>query len=405
MRIAMVSEHASPLAALGGPDAGGQNVYVARLAAALAARGHEVTVHTRRDSPHLPERVRTPAGVVVEHVPAGPAQQVPKDHLLDYMPYFGRHLAHRWHAEPPDVAHAHYWMSGMASLIGAHDEPVPVVQTFHVLGTVKRRHQGRADSSPYERVQVEKRIGRSAARTIATCGDEAVELTRLGVPAAQVAVVPCGVDVEAFRPGAPARGPVRQQRHRLLAVGRLVRRKGFDEAIRALPAIPNTELVIAGGPPQKLVDTDPEAERLRALARGLGVGDRVRFAGGVSHERMPNLIRSADAVVCTPRYEPFGMVPLEAMACGVPVLATAVGGQPDTVADEETGLLLPPDDPDMIASAARRLLARPTLRRRFGAAGRKRVLSRFTWSRVTDGVEQVYTQVSTSARIRTGAAS
>ncbi|NEY35116.1 glycosyltransferase [Streptomyces sp. PRKS01-65] len=393
MRIAMVSEHASPLAALGGVDAGGQNVYVARLTEELAARGHDVTVYTRRDAAGLPDRVPLPGGAVVEHVPAGPPEAVPKDDLFPYMPAFGAHLARAWARERPDVVHAHFWMSGMAAGTGARPHGIPVVQTFHALGTVKRRHQGGADTSPPERIGIERQIGRTCQRVLATCTDEVMELADMGVPTRQVSVVPCGVDAGHFRPGAGTGGtPPRRLRHRLLACGRLVPRKGYDQAVRALAHIPGTELVLAGGPPGDAIGADPEARRLLRIAEETGVADRVRLLGAVDPHDMPALIRSADLVLCTPVYEPFGIVPLEAMACGVPVLATDVGGHRDSVADGVTGRLVPPQDPGAIAEAARALLADEGLRRRYGTAGRERVLAHYTWRRVADGAEQVYRQ-------------
>lgn len=391
MRIAMVSEHASPLAALGGVDAGGQNVYVARLTEELARRGHDVTVYTRRDGPDLPDRVPLPGGAVVEHVPAGPPASLPKDALFEHMPAFGAHLARLWRRERPDVVHAHFWMSGMASLLGAGPYGIPVIQTFHALGAVKRRHQGSADTSPPERIGVERQIGRTCERVLATCTDEVHELARLGISPRQVSVVPCGVDAGHFHPGTqPAQVPARAQRHRLLSCGRLVRRKGYDQAIRALTRIPHTELLVAGGPPPELLHTEPEAGRLRELAAQEGVGDRVRLLGAVDPARMPALMRSAHLVLCTPVYEPFGIVPLESMACAVPVVATDVGGHRDSVADGRTGRLVTAGDPAAVAAATRDLLGGDRLRRRYGTAGRERVLARFTWRRVADGVEQVY---------------
>ncbi|MEU6479935.1 glycosyltransferase [Streptomyces sp. NPDC047017] len=395
MRIAMVSEHASPLAALGGVDAGGQNVYVARLTEELARRGHDVTVYTRRDAAAPPDRVPLPGGAVVEHVPAGPPEVIPKDALFAHMPDFGAHLARAWRRERPDLVHAHFWMSGMASLLGAGPHGVPVVQTFHALGTVKRRHQGREDTSPHERVGVERQIGRTCDRVLATCSDEVRELAGMGISPRQVSVVPCGVDSTHFHPGAdPAAAPARTHRHRLLSCGRLVRRKGYDEAIRALTRIPHTELLVAGGPPPDRLHTDPEAGRLLDLAAREGVGDRIRLLGAVDPARMPALMRSADLVLCTPAYEPFGIVPLEAMACAVPVVATDVGGHRDSVADHRTGRLVPRGDPGAVAVAVRDLLGSDRTRRRYGHAGRERVLARFTWRRVADGVEQVYRQVA-----------
>ncbi|MFI9155065.1 glycosyltransferase [Streptomyces sp. NPDC053367] len=391
-RVAMVSEHASPLAVLGGPDAGGQNVYVAQVAAQLVRRGHEVTVYTRRDSTRLPDQVTTPDGVKVVHVPAGPPAPIPKDELLPYMPGFGSWLARSWASRPPDVVHAHFWMSGMAALTGARTLGVPVVQTYHALGTVKKRHQGAADTSPADRVAIETAVGREAAAIIATCRDEVAELEAMGLPRDKISIVPCGVDPVMFRP-VDTRRPHGAPR-RLLSIGRLVPRKGFDRAIRALAEIPDAELVIAGGPEPALLFAEPEAERLWAIAEECGVADRVRLLGGVSRDRMPGLISDADLVLSLPRYEPFGIVPVEAMACGTPVVATAVGGQLDTVADRVTGRLVPADPRHDITGAVLDLLDDPALRARYGAQGRRRVLAHYTWDRVADGVAHVYSAVS-----------
>jgi D-inositol-3-phosphate glycosyltransferase len=392
-RVAMVSEHASPLAELGGPDAGGQNVYVAQLAAQLARRGHEVVVYTRRDDPRLPEQVVTADGVQVVHVPAGPPAPIPKDELLPYMEEFGAWLAREWATEPPDVVHAHFWMSGMAAVAGARAAGVPVVQTYHALGTVKKRHQGAADTSPRARVAIETAVGRECGGIIATCEDEVRELVAMGLPRRRIHVVPCGVDPVRFAPVAEARRAP-SARRRLLTVGRLVPRKGFDRAIRALVDVPDAELLIAGGPEPALLFAEPETERLCSIARECGVADRVTLLGGVSRTRMPALMSGADLVLSVPRYEPFGIVPVEAMACCTPVVATAVGGQLDTVADGVTGVLVPPDEDHDLGGTVRELLDDPYRLGRYGAAGRRRVLARYTWDRVADGVARVYSAVS-----------
>lgn len=392
LSIALVSEHASPLATLGGVDAGGQNVHVAALAGALADRGHRVTVHTRRDDPGLPDRVPLRDGVEVHHVPAGPAEAVPKDRLLPYMEEFGQHLARAWRARTPDVAHSHYWMSGLASLWAARELGLPLLHTYHALGTVKRRHQKLADTSPPERIGCETEVGLGCDRVVATCRDEVAELLRMGVPEDRVGVVPCGVDTDRFTPLGPVapRGPYR---YRLLQLGRLVPRKGAGVSVAALARLPGTELVVVGGPPRDRLDDDPEVRRLRALARDAGVADRVRFTGGVSPSRVPALLRSADVVLCPADYEPFGIVPLEAMACGRPVVASAVGGQLDTVADPGTGRLVPPGDPGALARAVAALLADPAARAACGAAGRRRVLSRYGWPRIAAATEAAYCEV------------
>ena len=389
MRIAMISEHANPLAALGGVDAGGQNLHVAELSAALARAGHDVTVYTRRDARRQPASVETKQGYRVVHVPAGPAAHVPKDELLPHMGDFTRFVSRQWRNRPPDVVHSHFWMSGIVAVF-AKPERIPVVHTYHALGTVKRRHQGDADTSPPDRIRLERLIGNSATSVLATCSDEVRELGRMGVTGRRVSIVPCGVDCDQFRPEGPA-VPKRLPR-RVVSVGRLVPRKGFGELIAALTTVPDTELVIVGGPDRKGLATDPEAVRLRELAARLGVADRVRLVGQVPRERMPAVLRSADVVACVPWYEPFGIVPLEAMACGVPVLATAVGGLMDTVVDGVTGVLVPPRRPAPLAAAMKALLADPVKRSFLGAAGRDRAESRYPWDRIAADTARVYEQ-------------
>jgi glycosyltransferase involved in cell wall biosynthesis len=393
MRIDLVSEHASPLAAIGGVDAGGQNVHVAALAEGLARRGHDVTVLTRRDDESLPERVVVQAGYNVVHVPAGPAQVVPKDDLLRHMPEFAAVLRRTWARHTPDLVHAHFWMSGLASVAAAAalDGAVPVVQTFHALGTVKRRHQGGADSSPPQRIELERALCRNVDHVVATCSDEVFELRRLGLPSDRVSVVPCGVDTSVFTP----RGPVapRSERRRLLVLGRLVERKGQDDAVRALRAVPDAELVVVGGPPAEELAADPEVRRLRAVAAEVGVADRLIFTGSVSRADVPAWVRSADVVLAVPWYEPFGITPLEAMACGRPVVATAVGGLVDTVADGVTGDLVPPRDPERLGQTLAALLADDERRAAYGAAGVQRARARYRWSRVVADTEAVYRQV------------
>ncbi|HEX5763304.1 MAG TPA: glycosyltransferase [Solirubrobacterales bacterium] len=392
MKVAMVSEHASPLATLGGVDAGGQNVFVDALSRELARRGGEVVVYTRRDDTTLPRRVELCPGVEVEHVPAGPAVELPKDDLFPHMPQFAAGLARSWRRERPDLVHAHFWMSGHASLLAAESMRLPVVQTFHALGTVKRRYQGGMDTSPPQRLEIERQIVARVDRLLATCSDEVFELMRMGAENDRTAVVPCGVDLDVFGTDGPAeqRDP---DRRRLLYLGRLVRRKGVGNVIEALPRMPGVEFVIAGGPPREALDRDPEARRLAELAERHGVVDRVQMRGRVPRERLPELIRSADAVVSVPWYEPFGIVPLEAMACGVPVIASAVGGMIDSVVDGQTGIHVPPRDPERLAEAALDLLADRERCRAYGRAGAKRARRLYDWRRVGSQVLQAYEQV------------
>ncbi|MBD1538649.1 glycosyltransferase family 1 protein [Arthrobacter sp. S1_S22] len=398
MRISMISEHASPLAALGGVDAGGQNVHVAALSEALARRGHHVTVYTRRDATELPARVRVGHRLEVVHVEAGPACHVPKDGLLPFMGELADGVARDWSQRPPDVVHGHFWMSGLAALDAARRPAsgyrIPVIQTFHALGTVKRRHQGAGDTSPQERRWLEPGVGRSADRIIATCSDEVFELKAMGIDTGKISIAPCGVDLEFFS----AEGPTaaRTASRRILSVGRLVPRKGVDLVIRSLPYLREAGfdgvelLIVGGGGDSGVLDADPEVRRLLDLAAELGVADQVRLQGQVSRGEMPGIFRSADAVVCAPWYEPFGIVPLEAMACGVPVVAAAVGGLRDTVVDHGTGLHVPPRDPEAIASALAMLFRNPSLRTELGNAGKVRARTRYSWDRVAAETEKAY---------------
>jgi D-inositol-3-phosphate glycosyltransferase len=394
MRVAMVSEHASPLATLGGVDAGGQNVHVAALAEAMARQGADVVVHTRRDDVALPRKVRMAPGVTVDHVMAGPPEVVPKDDLLPCMDDFAADLHRQWRRRRPDIVHAHFWMSGWAALAAARPLGVPVVLTFHALGVVKRRQQGARDTSPAGRLDIERELVRGVDRVVATCTDEVFELLRLGGDRRRISVVPCGVDLAEFTPEVLGE-PRPAGRHRVVCVGRLVERKGVGNAIEALGLLrasggPDTELVVAGGPEASRLDDDPEVRRLRAVAEGAGVADRVVFRGRVGRRELPALFRSADVAVCVPWYEPFGIVPLEAMACGVPVVASAVGGILDTVVHGTTGLHVPPRRPDVLAATLAGLLPDVERRRALGQAAARRAGARYSWDRVAAQTLQAY---------------
>jgi glycosyltransferase involved in cell wall biosynthesis len=387
MKIAMVSEHASPLAVVGEVDAGGQNVHVAALASALALRGHRVDVYTRRDHRDLPPSAPLRDGVMVHHLDAGPAEHIAKDELLPHMPQFTQQLQAALEHSQPGVLHGHFWMSGLACTRVAASLDLSLVQTFHALGSVKRRLQGAADTSPEQRIALERDVAERADRVIASCTDEKRELVRMGAHPGRIDIVPSGVDCDWFVPGG-ARA-LRTARPRLLVVGRLVPRKGVDDAITALQWIDDAELIIAGGPNADDLQRDPEARRLTALAAEVGVADRVHLIGQVPHTELTSLIRSADLMLCLPWYEPFGIVPLEAMACGIPVVGSAVGGLLDTVIDGVTGALLPPRQPGAVAATVTALLGDEPRRRAYGRAGRERALN-YTWEQVARSTERTY---------------
>ncbi|MER5334879.1 glycosyltransferase [Micromonospora sp. NPDC002717] len=397
MRIAMISEHASPLAVLG--EAGGRHTRVAEQAAALVREGHDVRVYTRRESTAQPDTVSTPDGYQVCHVPAGPALRLPGRELMPHLGEFGRWLAGQWRDGDwtPDVAHAHHWMSGLATLHAGRRTGVPVVLTYHSLGTVERRQQGTRDTSPPGRIGYERALGRAADRIVVQCQDEIGELVRLGVPRSRMVLVPCGVDQQVFRPDGPV-APRDPARPRIVTVGRMVERKGFQDVVRALPAVPDAECVVVGGPPARLLPTDGFARRLRALAESCGVADRVKLVGAVPRTELAGWYRSADLVVAAPWYEPVGLAPLEGMACGVPVVGSNVGGIADTVVHGLTGDLVPPRDPRALGTAIRRLLADKVRRFAYATAALDRVRSRYSWKRCAEQLSAVYASVSTVGR-------
>jgi glycosyltransferase involved in cell wall biosynthesis len=254
---------------------------------------------------------------------------------------------------------------------------------------VKRRHHGEDDPSPDGRIEDEELIARSVDRIVATCSDEVFELIRMGADRRKVSVIPCGVDLDHFTPAGPVE-PRTPGRRRVLALARLVPRKGVDDAVEALVRLPDTELVVAGGPEPARLKGDAEAQRLMRLAAERGVADRVQVRGRVERSELPALIRSADVVTCVPWYEPFGIVPLEAMACGVPVVASAVGGQIDSVVDGVTGVHVPPRRPVRLAEALCELLADPRRRAALGAAGAHRARSRFGWDAIAAATLDAY---------------
>jgi glycosyltransferase involved in cell wall biosynthesis len=279
-------------------------------------------------------------------------------------------------------------MSGLAGVAAARPLDIPVIHTFHALGVVKRREQGAADTSPPERIDIEQRLAREVDQVVATSSDEAFELLRFGVPAERISVVPCGVDLRLFTmTGAAEDRP--DDRHRVVVVTRLVERKGVGNVVEALGRLPDVELVVAGGPDREHLAGDREAARLRALAEEHGVADRVQLRGRVAHEDVPRLLRSADVAAICPWYEPFGIVPVEAMACGVPVVASAVGGMLDTVVDGMTGLLVPPRCPERIAEALGDLLADPARRAAMSSVAADRA-GLYSWDRIGESTLGVY---------------
>ncbi|WP_248964561.1 glycosyltransferase [Sphaerisporangium perillae] len=351
---------------------------------------HRVTVYTRRNSPDRKSRVKVTTGVTIEYLDAGPAERLPESELMPHISAFSAQLAQRWGKDRPDVVHAHSWTGGLAAVAGADGLDVPIIQTFHQLGSSRIQPGGGREQAA--RVRLERAIGRRADAVIASCVDEGEELIRLGVPRKNIAVVPHGVDTERFRRQGPSL--TRGERPRLAHVGHITRGGGAHTAIRALEGIPGAELLIAGGPVAGAPDTEKDLERLRLLAKEVGVEDRVTLLGHVPHNSIAKLMRSADVVLSLPIAVPNGKVALEAMACGVPVIATAVGAHLDSVVDGVTGMLVRPADAALLARRTRLLLGDLTRRTALGFAGADRAGSRYSMERISRELVRVYDNVT-----------
>lgn len=375
MRVGLVSADVAPL-----EGAAGTRQHVTQLAAELSRLGHDVRVYERHRGGDPPRG----AGFRTEAVPVGPARPAEAGDLVRLVPEYGSWLAARWAEDwTPDVVHGHSWIGGLAAASAARSAGVPVVQTFHTIGAERQRQLGRAYQGPGERIALERALTRAVDMAVAQSTDEAEELARMGIDRASVEVVPGAVDVVAFSPDGDAEP--RRRRRRILSVNGFGPGSGQADLIRAMRLVGDAELVIAGAP--------PDERKVRELVRANGVEEQVTLVGQVPHEQMPRWYRSADLVACAMRYATRGPAPLEAMACGVPVVGYALGGLADTVVDEVTGRLVRPGDVRGLGVTLRRLLADDATRFAFGHAAVDRVRCRYTWDRTAGALERLYTRV------------
>lgn len=404
-KIALISEHASPIASLGSVDSGGQNVYVAQLARQLARLGYLVDVFTRRDSDQLAPVADWHPGVRIVHVPAGPAHFIPKEAMLPLMEQFGRYVIRfaRRQKVPYDLVHANFFMSGMVAQQIKQTLGIPFVMTFHALGRVRRLNQKEADGFPDLRFAIEERLMLEADRIIAECPQDQSDMEcHYGAPNPRIEVVPCGFDPDEF---GPAISDARQQlgvahdEFLILQLGRMVPRKGVDNVIRALALlqqtyrIPARLLVVGGNREEPDPVATPELGRLMRLAHELGIAHAVTFTGQRQRAQLRTYYSAADVFVTTPWYEPFGITPLEAMACATPVVGSAVGGIKTTVVDGKTGYLVPPNDAAALAERLAWLQRDPKLAQRLGWAGMRRAYQHYTWRSVALNIARVYEDV------------
>jgi D-inositol-3-phosphate glycosyltransferase len=393
--IAILSLHTSPLAQPGAGDGGGMNVYVRELSSALTRAGLACDVYTRMWSPDLPDEVQVEPGLRVLHVPAGPSAEVSKERLPALVDAFADGVRRRLDGDSPaDAIHANYWLSGVAGHRLKHELALPLVSTFHTLARVKAEND---DPEPEARARAEADVIGCSDVILASCADEAAQLVRLyGADADRIELVPPGVEHAFFSPGSTAGArsalgigdvPV------LLFVGRIQPLKGLDVAVRALAALDDAAamLVAVGGPSGS--EGTAELDRVHKLAADLGVIERVRFVPPQPHHLLSTYYRAADVVLVPSRSESFGLVALEAAACGTPVVAAAVGGLRTLVDHGRTGFLVEGREPDAFAAFTGELLDNPALARSMSDAAARHA-ARYTWSTTAARLRRIYADLS-----------
>ncbi len=409
MRIAMLSVHSSPLARLGGKEAGGMNVYVRELARELGRHGVPVDIFTRSQDRRAPTVEPLSCGVRVINLHTGPAAPYAKDWVLTYLPEFVNRV--RCFAEGEDLAydviHSHYWLSGEAALRLRRSWGIPVMHMFHTLGAMKNSiARSKDETETGQRIAIERRLMQEVDTVVAaTTLDRAQMVWKYGADAERIRVVPCGVDLRRFQPkdrtAARARLGLPADEELLLCVGRMEPLKGMDALIRALALLdaegPSQRrcrrvLLIGGDDESRPGDWNNEQRRLDALRHELGVADRVSFLGARPQEQLPDYFSAADVVAVPSHYESFGMAALEALACGVAVVASDVGGLALTIEDGRSGLLFPPNDHVALAAQIRLVLSDRAYAEDLEAGARRRA-SEYGWPSVARRITTIYDEL------------
>lgn len=413
MNIAMISYHTCPLAVLGGKDTGGMNVYVRELTRFLGRRGVHVDVFTRSQDEHVPS-VSHDLGYFnrVVHLPAGPEVYMPKDQVAGYIDEFAEGVLAfvEKKAVQYDLIHAHYWMSGAAGSILKSKWRVPMVQMFHTLGAMKQRiGRSNEEREGDYRLEGERKVIEAVDRVIAATESEQSQLEMLyGLDQQKITIIPPGVNTNHFYPipedeAKEAIGIDPKDRVALF-VGRIEPLKGVDTLIRAMAIVKERcltfvcpdYLVIIGGDPE--VDEEQmtiEMLRLQELCQSLGLDEMVLFLGKRDQNTLPYYYSAANVVVVPSHYESFGMVALEAMACGTPVIASWVGGLATLIKDGETGYFVPSRNAEALAEKLRLLFTDEALREKLGSQAAA-YAQEFSWDKVTDQVMAVYQELAGS---------
>jgi len=406
-RLALLSVHGCPVARLGARDTGGMNVYILQVAKELGRRGIKVDVYTRVHDPNDPQIVALgdDNNTRVIHIDAGPYNST-KESLHDHIPEFINSLQafQRSNNISYDLIHSHYWLSGLAGQQLSQRWRIPHVTTFHTLA--RKKMEARAGEKESQlRLAAEMSVMRSVDAIVVSTDQEREDLSRLyQVPPDRVSVIPAGVDVGLFRPLDKARSRRAlglTERRIVLSVGRIEPLKGLHTLIGAMAALADlddTRLLVVGGEP----GSDIELERLSRLAAGLGLRDKVTFTGAVDQADLPTYYNAADVFVLPSYYESYGLVALEAMACGVPIIAARVGGPKTFVKEGVTGYLIPWRCPEPYAQRLDILLANPALTESMGKAARATART-MGWDAVASRILDLYTfQLEETLKVAAG---
>ena len=405
----MLSVHSSPLAKLGGKEAGGMNVYVRELARELGSRGIPVDIFTRSQERSLPMIEPIACGVRVINLHTGPTAPYDKNWLLTYLPEFVSRV--RCFADGEDlvydIIHSHYWLSGEAALRLRRSWDTPVLHMFHTLGAMKNSvARSKEETESAQRIAIERRLMREVDAVVAaTPLDRAQMVWHYGADTERIRVIPCGVDLGRFRPGNPQDARVAlglpTDAYLLLCVGRMEPLKGMDALIRALGHLringnvlaPKLRLLLIGGDPEERNQLwNTEQQRLDRLRHELGIADQVDFLGAQPQELLPSYFQAADIVAVPSHYESFGMVALEALATGAAVIASNVGGLALTIEDGQSGLLFPKDDAITLANQIASLLDHPEQAAALRTAARTRA-SEYGWGNIARRINMVYEEL------------
>jgi glycosyltransferase involved in cell wall biosynthesis len=416
--IALISEHGDPAAEIGKDAAGGQNVYVRQVGEALAKLGWQVDMFTRKSSPTDETIVYHTPHCRTIRLTAGPEAYIPRDRLFEYMPEFVAAFQKFQQKEGTNypLVHTNYWMSGWVGLQLQQQNNLQLIHTYHSLGAVKYRTVNDIPVIAQTRLAVERQILEQSHCVVSTSPQEVEDLRKLVSQRGNVEIIPCGTDVENFYPLSKAEA--RQQLGLdskdkvVLYVGRFDPRKGIETLVRAYAELrdrltaqeldpQHLHLLIVGGSDPKEAD-GAERERIAGLVESLGIAEFTTFVGMVGHDRLPYYYTAADVCVIPSHYEPFGLVAIEAMACGTPVVASAVGGLKFTVIPDETGLLVSPQDVNGFATAIERILADNLWAHKVRKQASARVQENFSWTGVAIQLSDLYRRLLAQSLLGAG---